>query len=369
MTNIKKIVRTRLPLHEFVENERLLKALRKAVSEMKKRKPSDPLSWFYQAAIHGVSNEAIKEAAKLDSEVLNIDTSKYWNQCPHHDKNNSADFLPWHRAYTHFTEEIMRLHSEEDDFAIPYWDYSIRENRVFPREFGIEHLDGDTKNNAEENLNPLFHAERDYFLCRYEHPLTDQLPLTELSERAVSAELVFKEKLFFGKDETSGIGGGVYDQDRNTRGLLEQSPHDLIHRAVGGIVFGINALSDGFEPGGAVGSMAIPATAGFDPIFPVHHSNIDRIWALWSCMEGKEWGHYPSIDWFATKAWFFFDINGREVNRPRRDFFDYRALGISFKDEDRNCSPLKLPEEIFNAEELPISEHEHRHRGVMKHFF
>src|SRR5713101_895868 len=50
----------RMPLDEFVQSASLLSALRKGVTEMKKRKPSDPLSWFYQAAIHGVTDEAIK---------------------------------------------------------------------------------------------------------------------------------------------------------------------------------------------------------------------------------------------------------------------------------------------------------------------
>jgi len=49
----------RLPLEEFVQSDVLLKAFRKGVREMKKRKPSDPLSWFYQAAIHGVTPEKV----------------------------------------------------------------------------------------------------------------------------------------------------------------------------------------------------------------------------------------------------------------------------------------------------------------------
>src|SRR5690349_15621262 len=57
-------VRQRLPLEEFVANERLLSALRRGVAAMKKRKPSDPLSWFYQAAIHGVTDQLLCEAAR-----------------------------------------------------------------------------------------------------------------------------------------------------------------------------------------------------------------------------------------------------------------------------------------------------------------
>ena len=36
-----------------------MNALRRGVRAMKARKPSDPLSWFYQAALHGVTVEMI----------------------------------------------------------------------------------------------------------------------------------------------------------------------------------------------------------------------------------------------------------------------------------------------------------------------
>jgi tyrosinase-like protein len=95
----------RMPLEEFVQSASMLSALRKGVTEMKKRKPSDPLSWFYQAAIHGVTDEAIKKAAVDDPNVTNVPKDR-WNQCPHHGEN-SANFLPWHRGYTYYFEKIL----------------------------------------------------------------------------------------------------------------------------------------------------------------------------------------------------------------------------------------------------------------------
>lgn len=312
---------------------------------MKSRKPSDPLSWFYQAAIHGVTDDAINKAAAQDPNVANVFKKRYWNQCPH-DGENSANFLPWHRAYTYYFERILRMHTEDDTFSLPYWNYTENGNRKFPKEFGIQHLDGNPNNNSEANINPLFLASRDFYFTSYEHPFATGLPLVELSDSAVDTSLPMDCPVFFGETEREGLGGGIADEDPSTRGLLESYPHDQIHRAVGGIVT---------SPTGdqVVGAMAAPPTAGFDPIFSIHHSNIDRLWALWSCIPGKSWGTLPSHYWFHERPWFFYDTKGHVVNEPRKKYFDHRALGIRFKYEDLSCQPLQLPPERVELAESP----------------
>lgn len=155
----------RMPLEEFVQDATLLAALRKGVRAMKARKPSDPLSWFYQAALHGVTEDATKKAAAQDSNVDSVFKKRYWNQCPH-DGENSANFLPWHRGYTHHFEKILRMHTEDDRFSLPYWNYTEKTNRKFPREFGIKHLDGNLGNDSDANINPLYLAERDFYFYR-----------------------------------------------------------------------------------------------------------------------------------------------------------------------------------------------------------
>jgi hypothetical protein len=325
----------RMPLDEFVQDAQLLAALRKGVLAMKRRPPSDPLSWFYQAAIHGVTEDAVKKAAAQDPKVDAVFKKRYWNQCPH-DGENSANFLPWHRAYTYHFEKILRMHTEEARFSLPYWNYVDKKNRKFPREFGIKHLDGNINNESEDNINPLYLAERDYYFTGYEHPFATGLPLLELSDGAVDITLSMGSPVFFGDTEREGLAGGIADEDPSTRGLLESYPHDQIHRAVGGII-------DSSTGEGAVGAMATPPTAGFDPIFSIHHSNIDRLWAEWSCMPGKKWGKIPSDYWFNERPWFFFDMDAKVVNEPRKAYFDYRALGIRFKYENMACTPLVLP--------------------------
>jgi Common central domain of tyrosinase len=335
----------RMPLNEFVQSSKSLENLRKGIKEMKKRKPSDPLSFCYQAAIHGATKDFIKKASKADSNVPKV--VKFWNQCPHNGQN-SANFLPWHRGYTYHFEKILRLHTGDDGFALPYWNYMDKLYRKFPKEFGIQHLDGNINNDAKDNINPLYDAQRDFYFTSYEHEFAKGLPLLQLSDSAVDISLSLSTPVFFGKTERQGLAGGIADKEASTRGLLESYPHDQIHRAVGGIIPNGCPCAckpkHGDEPDfDAAGAMAQPPTAGFDPIFSIHHCTIDWIWTRWSCMPGKTWGTMPPDSWFNETPWIFFEPDGTSVNNPRKFYFDHRKLGIRFKYEDMNCHPLKLP--------------------------
>src|SRR3954468_7651569 len=67
----------RLPLEQFAESRESMAGLRRAVREMKRRKPSDRLSWFFQAAIHGVSDSMLADAETKDPEVGRVFQKRY----------------------------------------------------------------------------------------------------------------------------------------------------------------------------------------------------------------------------------------------------------------------------------------------------
>lgn len=68
---------------------------------------TDYKSWTYWANVHGVPPPVPAEMAKV------------WGQCAH----RTPHFLTWHRAYMFFMEALIREVTQDDSFAIPYWDW------------------------------------------------------------------------------------------------------------------------------------------------------------------------------------------------------------------------------------------------------
>ncbi|SFR75078.1 Common central domain of tyrosinase [Agromyces sp. CF514] len=190
--------------------------------------PPTPQSWMWAANTHGIDQFTPRRAA--------------WAQCTH----ASLFFLPWHRAYLAWFEQHIRDASGDDDWALPYWDYSAPgSTRRLPVEFAVERrtVDGVLVD------NPLFSPARS----------TQAIP-------AASADIV--EALAqpsYVLEREAGFGGTLPDQ---SFGTVEDRPHNYVHMAIGGV-------------------MRSPSTAGRDPVFWLHHANIDRLWEVWLSLEGS----------------------------------------------------------------------------------
>jgi len=99
---------------------------------------------------------------------------------------------------------------------------------------------------------------------------------------------------FSGVDSGGSPGfGGVdpgFSHGGRVHGALETQPHDWVHGLIGG---GRSNLD--------IGLMSNPDTAALDPIFWLHHANIDRLWQVW---RESSAGHTDPTDarWLAGPA-------------------------------------------------------------------
>ncbi|MBV8046776.1 MAG: tyrosinase family protein [Paludibacterium sp.] len=234
----------------------------RGVKAMQARALNQLTSWKFFAAIHGLDSGLWQQLGYLSaSDPMPSKTvqATYWNQCQH----GSWYFLPWHRGYLLAVEAILRAEIVKlggpADWALPYWNYfKSGENTLPPAFASAAWPDG-------KDDNPL------YIPQRY-GPNNDGnvfVPLSQVNERALG------DARFIGQSGGGSPGfGGVqtkFSHAGTIHGGIETQPHDWVHGLVGGSDTG----------SGLPGLMSDPDTAALDPVFWLHHGNIDRLWTVW----------------------------------------------------------------------------------------
>lgn len=269
----------RRSLHGMALDDPDLETYRDFVGIMQARDQNDPVSWLQYSLMHGRYGGG-------------------YRYCPHGDWY----FLPWHREFVLMYERAARALTGNAAFAMPYWDWTV--DRVMPQAF--------TDPSYKGKPNPLYVSGRTLNTSNW--PLPDAWVGADVLKNRVYAETNFQ---LFGTSKNPRQdsldmawvvrGGGV-------QGFLEGTPHNLIHNAIG----------------------AFMPTAGSprDPIFFMHHGNIDRIWANWNAL-----GRSNTVDMTPSdrNLWLnmYFDKNyisptGALYGAYPRDLQDTRALGYTY---------------------------------------
>jgi tyrosinase len=194
-----------------------------------------------------------------------------WNGCQAHPYNPSDPeqyqqwyFLPWHRLMLSQFEGVIREVLHDEDFSLPYWNPVTGnvDDLVLPAVF-------------RDPGSPLYNGTRWPWVNggeRIDKLYKDWLTLDALHE-----------KLYI--DSPTGNLGF------NPR--LDINPHFLTHLALGG-------------------DMAEFSTVGGDPLFYLHHANLDRIWESWNRL-----GHSnPTDPQYLNRTFAFADRNGKRVDLP-----------------------------------------------------
>jgi tyrosinase len=236
----------------------------RGVAVMMARPIAQPTSWRFYAAIHGIDPtlwQTFGRLSSVDTLPSSTLTDNVWKQCQH----GTWYFLPWHRGYLLALEANVRAAVVEaggpSDWALPYWNYFKQGQADLPFEFSSPTWpDGGT--------NPLYVAQRygpDANGVNVYVPL-DKVDLKALRDPDFTGVANGGSPGFGGVDSGFSHGGTVH-------GGLERQPHDAVHGYVGGV--------DPTDPD-LGGLMAYPDSAALDPIFWLHHANIDRLWASWN---------------------------------------------------------------------------------------
>jgi tyrosinase len=279
----------------------VLNSYRKAITEMNKLDLSNPLSWRFQANMHGSNGDGVKDG---------------WDWCQH----ANWWFLPWHRGYLYFFEKIVRKMSGDDSFRLPYWPWEQEGQNVLPTAFRDALYQGQP--------NPLYDRTRPR--ANRGGPLVPQDRAASFGADwaiAIAAEYFNRpdvpEQSFGGfrfpkmtlPDKPSSSGFGV----------MESHAHNMVHVAMG-----------------SGSNMYDPSTAARDPIFWLHHANVDRLWNRWLDTSG-----HRNPDPTSDKDWFdqqfpFYDETGKKVVVSVTDILKLAAAASRY-DDDRRLFAAKPP--------------------------
>ncbi|KMZ75172.1 Catechol oxidase [Zostera marina] len=287
-------IRVRRPVHTIKDQDYIAR-YRRATEYLKNLPLNHPHNFARQANMHCMYCTGAYDQVNYDM-VLKIHRTRL--------------FFPWHRAYLYFHERILAkvMGEEDDNFAVPYWNWDVPEGMYMPEMF----MEGSLYHfNREETHFPPLVTQNDFY--RTDNNLT--------SEERVEANLALmyvqmvsgarSTELFMGCPVKPGPAGWCMGL-----GTLEMYPHNSIHSWTGKLA------NPEREDMGAFYS------AARDPLFYSHHANIDRLWDVWRDLYDYklEW---DDPDWFES-FFYFYDENMQLVRVKVSDMLDRTKLGYRY---------------------------------------
>jgi N-acetylneuraminic acid mutarotase len=285
----------------------MLEKYARAIEIMRELPEYDQRSWKwwwnthwvkgYPAALWDLSQKKKAEViASLPAEYR-VDADAVWNGCQAHPYNPANPeqyqqwyFLPWHRLMLSQFEGVIREVLHDEDFSLPYWNpvTGNPDDLVVPAVFRAP---GTT----------LYNGTRWFWVNNGERIDTlyrDWITLDALNEK------------FYIDSPTGSLGF-------NPR--LDQNPHFFTHFALGG-------------------DMAEFSTVGGDPMFYLHHANIDRLWESWNRLGNTN----PTESAYRDRRFAYGDRSGKRVDLPVSAGDRTAQLGYEYDRYELPPQPLTL---------------------------
>jgi tyrosinase len=257
---------TRRNIANLPANDPIIQTYKDGVNAMKALPTSDARNWNKQADIH-------------------------FNFCPH----GNWWFLPWHRAYLLQFERIIRKLTGNNDFALPYWNWTTSPS--IPAPFW-------------GSGNPLFDSTR--FVTQSSTASSSWVGATVIQN-------ILNETNFF----LFASGSAVNQRDPSTYGALEATPHNNIHGWIGG----------------DMGAFHSP----LDPVFWCHHNMLDCLWVDWNINRNN--ANTNDANWSNHQFTEFCDENGGPVTIQVIATVLYPIFTYQFE----ACGPTTLTSKLDRA--------------------
>ena len=289
------------------EGQVMLAKYARAIEIMRELPEYDQHSWKfwwythwvkgYPAALWDLSKKKKAEVIASLPPEYRADAEAVWNGCQAHAYNPSDPeqyqqwyFLPWHRLMLIQFEGVIREVLHDEDFTLPYWNpiTGNPDDLIVPAVFRVP---GST----------LYNGTRWFWVNggeRIDMLYRDWINLDALNDK-------------FYIDSPNGNLGF------NPR--LDQNPHFFTHFALGG-------------------DMAEFSTVGGDPIFYLHHANIDRLWESWNRLGNKN----PTAPEYLNRKFAYGDRSGKRLDLPVSASDRTAQLGYEYDRYEKPPQPQHL---------------------------
>lgn len=260
---------------------------------------NDPIITSYRAAVKAMKalpatdpRSWTYQAAIHGTTTTPVQTA--WKTCEH----GTYYFWSWHRMYLYWFERIIRKLSNDSCWALPYWNWSAASERQLPAAF-------------RDTASEIYTSNRNSAM----NSGAGSLPASYVDYSSSFAAVSFA----------------------SASSSLEGTPHGAVHVGVGGW-------------------MGSVPTAGQDPIFYLHHCNIDRLWNLWLAQGGGRSDPTGDSTW-TGKKFTFFDENGSSVQMTGCEVLRAaQQLNYVYEGEptqvNQYCLKIKLPPFVIVRKEL-----------------
>jgi tyrosinase len=263
----------------------------------------DPRHWNFQWYTHWIPGPqgpwadalAVKRqqldrvyAGKLPSGPHRALAEAMWDSCQVHGADPGDPnlfqlpfFPPWHRLFVYHFEEIVRgvlkAAGDQDDFTLPYWNY----------------LSDDV---SDLSIPPEFRDPGSALFVRDRVEQVNAGQRIDWDNPGELNDLAFAEPVY---TRPNGEGGFC--------GLLNLNPHRTVHTLVGNDT-----------------NMAGIPYAAKDPLFWVHHCEIDRLWESWCRLPNGKNPIWPD------RSFVFADAAGQAVEHKCQDADRVAGLGYQY---------------------------------------
>lgn len=188
------------------------------------------LTWLFPDLCHRKDQAALSETERdryvCAFNMLNADGTLGLLVDIHRDmhmQHTNARLLPWHRVFLHLFEEA--LHHYHPDVCIPYWDWTRSEEQNFPSW------------------------------------LTGVLPTVTTPTRTISVV------------RSPGTSAQLASIASNIPSALGMTTYDTFAAPVNGVHGAVHLWVGG--------TMSDASVSPADPVFWLHHANLDRLWWQW----------------------------------------------------------------------------------------